>query len=96
MTEQWAQHHICAAHRSPTGVMHGHTWMVRATWSKIINVEDRKAALVEACARRCHGVLTGTEGSAEGLAKSIGAELSADRVDVWREAEGLGAIWRRA
>lgn len=96
MVEQWAQHYICAAHRSPTGVMHGHTWKVRATWSAIINVEDRKSALVDACAKRCHGVLEAGEGSAEGLAKAIGAELSADRVEVWREAEGLGAVWARS
>jgi len=90
---QWAEHFICAAHRSPLGVMHGHTWKVRAYWSHIIDAEDRKAQLIAACETRCHTVLDGPEANAEGLAKMIAAELSADRVDVWREAEGLGATW---
>jgi 6-pyruvoyl-tetrahydropterin synthase len=96
MITQWAQHFICAAHRSPLGVMHGHTWTVRATWSEIINVEDRKAFLVEVCDDYCHRVLDGKTASAEGLAESIATATNAIRVDVWREAEGMGATWRRA
>jgi len=96
MITQWAQHFVCSAHRNKLGVMHGHTWSVRATWSEIIDVEARKDALVIACAVRCHVVLDGRDASAEGLAESIGNELGADRVDVWREAEGLGAAWRRS
>jgi hypothetical protein len=95
VTLQWAEHFICAAHRAPLGGLHGHTWRVRAHWSRIINAEDRKAQIVAACQRRCHGVLEGAEASAEGLAKTLGVELEADRVDVWREAEGLGAKWVR-
>jgi hypothetical protein len=93
MTLQWAEHFICAAHCSPLGVLHGHTWRVRAYWSKIIDAEDRKAQLVAWCGKRCHTRLEGMEASAEGLAKSVGEDLSAARVDVWREAEGLGATW---
>ena len=92
-TVQWAQHFICAAHLDSSGALHGHTWNVRAYWSQIIDATDRKAQIVQACALRCHGVLDTEVSSAEGLAEQIGIEVSADRVDVWREAEGLGATW---
>jgi hypothetical protein len=92
----WADTHICAAHKGDDGVMHGHTWRVRAYWNYTgASVVGLKALLVD---RVCfasldHQELPDDVRRAEDLAAYIGRLVEAVRVDVWREPEGMGATW---
>lgn len=91
----WAETHISAAHH-PKGrqQLHGHTWRVRAWWRYDGSdaVELRKA-LMEACAPLDHALLPDNLTRAEEIAEHLGHSLRADRVDVWRDAEQMGATW---
>ena len=91
----WADTHICAAHKGDDGVMHGHTWRVRAFWTYSgQSVVDRKLSLELACMSGFdHRVLSEHERRAEDIATEIGNRVGAVRVDVWREPEGMGATW---
>ena len=42
-----------------------------------------------------HGQLPPELAWAESIAAHLGAKLDAECVEVWREAEGLGAVWER-
>jgi len=90
----WADTHLCAAHKGDDGVMHGHTWRVRAYWLyQGRSAVDLKLVLERACRTLDHSVLPEHLRRAEDLAGYIGDLISAARVDVWREPEGLGATW---
>lgn len=76
--------------------MHGHTWRVRAHWAYQpleLDVVERKAALAHALAKLDHSELPDDLTRAEQIAEWIGVRVNACRVDVSREAEGLGATW---
>ena len=90
----WADTHISAAHKGDDGVMHGHTWRVRAFWT----YAGQSAIDLKGCLERCaseldHRVLAHELRRAEQLAGYIGRVTEAVRVDVWREPEGMGATW---
>jgi hypothetical protein len=90
----WVDTHLCAAHKGDDGVMHGHTWRVRAFWNytgqSAVDLKDR----LERCRRELdHKVLPHELRRAEQLAGYFGRVTEAVRVDVWREAEGMGATW---
>jgi hypothetical protein len=90
----WAETYLCAAHKGDDGVMHGHTWRVRAYWNYTgQSAVDTKAALVAACRWFDHGVLPDRLRRAEDLAAHLGLHMGAQRIDVWREPEGMGATW---
>ena len=90
-----ARAHFCAAHIDDRGRLHGHTWRVRAVWPFAgENAMDRQASLIAALADFDHAKLPDGLRLAETLAALIGARLGAVRVDVWRDAENLGATWR--
>lgn len=94
MTLSWADTHISAAHCGDDGVMHGHTWRVRAFWNYTgQSALDLKARLERCCDELDHTVLVHELRRAEQLAGYIGRVTEAVRVDVWREAEGMGASW---
>lgn len=94
MTLSWADTHISAAHRGDDDVMHGHTWRVRAFWQYDERpIEHRKQRLERACRTLDHKVLPEHLRRAEDMAGYIGDLVGAVRVDVWREAEGMGATW---
>lgn len=94
MTVSWADTHISASHRSDEGVLHGHTWRVRAFWNYDgESIVERKALLEKVCRRFDHTVLPEHLRRAEDFAGYIGDLIDAVKVDVWREAEGLGASW---
>lgn len=90
----WADVYICAAHKGDDGVMHGHTWRVRAFWNYAgACVDDLKIKLQTAVTPLDHAVLPDALRRAEDLASHLGGLTDACRVDVWREAEGMGATW---
>ena len=78
--------------------MHGHTWKVRAYW--IADGTDaiaRQSLLWDVTRGLDHCELPAHLSRAEAMAEFIGRRLlgEAVQVDVWREAEGLGARWVR-
>ncbi len=91
-TLSWADTHICAAHMGDDGKPHGHTWKVRAHWRYTgVSIVYLKAGLEKACEEFDHGALPNQLRRAEDLAEHIGKAVDAARVDVWRDAEGMGA-----
>ena len=96
MSLSWADTHISAAHRGDDDVMHGHTWRVRAFWEYAgKSIVDLKLVLERVCRTLDHKVLPEHLRRAEDMAGYIGDLVDADRVDVWREVEGMGATWTR-
>lgn len=91
----WADTHICAAHKGDDGVMHGHTWRVRAFWKYTgASVVELKSVLDHVCfVSFDHQELPDHLRRAEDIAACIGGLVEAARVDVWREPEGMGATW---
>lgn len=90
----WAETYICSAHKGDDGVMHGHTWRVRAHWDYAgACVDDFKLKLKAAVAPLDHALLPDALRRAEDLAAYLGDLVGARRVDVWRDAEGMGATW---
>lgn len=89
----WADGHVSAAHRDPTGKLHGHTWRVRAFWPAGQDAVALQARLRAVLAEFDHAELPEGLIWAEDFAPEIGRRVGAARVDVWREPEGLGATW---
>jgi hypothetical protein len=91
---QWAEKHFCASHEGD-GVVHGHTWVVRAYWPYAgADIRDRVERLATWVAKVDHTILPPTLTRSEELAAWFGVAVDAARVDVWREREGCGATWR--
>ena len=85
MITSWAETHISAAHKGDDGVMHGHTWRVRAYWAysgqSAVDLKDR----LQRCARELdHRVLAHELRRAEQLAGYIGRVTEAARVHMLR------------
>ncbi len=94
MLTQWADGFFCAAHRGADGILHGHTWRVRAYWDYAgTDILVRQAKLKEALSYLDHRELPSGLSRAEDIAADLGRGLFCLRVDVWREHEGLGASW---
>lgn len=93
-TTSWAETHICAAHRGDDDALHGHTWMVRAHWTYAgKSIVDLKVILERVCRTLDHKVLPEHVRRAEDMAGYIGDLIGAVKVEVWRQAEGMGATW---
>lgn len=89
-----AEAHFCAAHESALGRMHGHTYVVCATWPDTgMDALIRKRSLDDACKEFDHAVLPESLTRAEAIAAYLGRLLGASRVEVRREREGLSASW---
>jgi len=95
MMLQYADAVISCAHEAHGGVMHGHSYRVRAFWDTIIDVTARKSALLHACAVLDHTTLPVYLTRAEQIAENIGDSLDCCSVEVSRPLEGLGARWLR-
>lgn len=93
MLSQWVERHFSAAHEGD-GVMHGHTWVVRAYWPYDgADIRERANALDADVRQLDHSTLPSNLSRAEELAEWFGEGLKAARVEVWREREGYGATW---
>jgi len=91
---QWADAHLSSAHRNAAGKLHGHTWRVRAFWPHDgTDVLERQRLLRKWASALDHRELPAHLTLSEDLAGHLGAAVKACRVEVWREAEGLGAVW---
>lgn len=97
-TWTWAQSHFSAAHKDKkTGSVHGHTWRVRAYWK--LDGVTRDATVMKA---QLEGCLMAFDHKcsddwpcgpwAEQIAQSIKHLINCDKVEVWRDCEGVGAI----
>lgn len=90
---QWVERHFCAAHEGD-GVMHGHTWVVRAYWSYDgADIRERAERLAPWIEKLDHSTLPADLSRSEQIAAWIGVAVNAKRVEVWREREGYGATW---
>lgn len=91
---QWADAHFSAAHRDTAGRLHGHTWRVRAFWTHDgKDVLDKQKLLRKWASALDHRELPAHLTLSEDLAAHFGSATKAVRVEVWREAEGVGAVW---
>ena len=86
---------LSAAHRSPDGVVHGHTWEIVAWWFAIEDATKLQSRLVECLAQWDHGMLPDALAWGESLATIIGRELNCYAVDVSRPSERIFARWER-
>jgi hypothetical protein len=93
---QWAQVHISSAHADAVGHVHGHTWAIRSHWlddgQSVLKKQENLRAMASDLD---HCLLPEHLTRAEEIAEYIGWKVNAERVDVWREAEGVGACWTR-
>ena len=95
-TTQWAQAHISSAHADNRGRIHGHTWAIRAYWPNDgESVLKKQENLYAMASDLDHCILPKHLTRAEEIAEYIGQKVNAIRVDVWREAEGVGACWTK-
>lgn len=86
--------HICAAHLSPEGVLHGHTWTVRAWWVAGGDARDHLAQLDIATAAYCHTLLPAACTSGETIAAALAEQMpGCVAVEVFREPERIFARW---
>jgi hypothetical protein len=92
---QWAGAFFSAAHKDPrNGKLHGHTWRVRAYWPHAGgDILDRQKLLRRWVASLDHRELPAHLHLAEDIAAHLGHGVQAVRVEVWREAEDVGATW---
>jgi 6-pyruvoyl-tetrahydropterin synthase len=95
-SRSWVRGHFCAAHKDAAGRIHGHTWRVRAEWASNGKcAEALKRDLCFALSELDHSVLPDRLSTAEAISKHLGTALEAVLVEVWREDEGMGAVWER-
>ena len=87
--------HISAAHRDQNGVMHGHTWTIRAWWiySPGRDAIALRGELVRLLAVHDHKALPDALATGEGMARYIADELDCHMVEVSREPEQIFARW---
>jgi hypothetical protein len=93
---QWADAHISSAHRDDGGKIHGHTWKIRAFWEDDGKDVLPKQKLLKKWAQSLdHRELPQHLITAESLAGHFAVSVHAVEVHVWREPEGLGAIFKK-
>jgi hypothetical protein len=86
---------LSAAHRSREGVLHGHTWTIRAWWTGEPDAVQKQAELRKYLAVFDHTVLADGIAWGEHLGRAILLGMGCERVEVSRPAEGLFAIVER-
>lgn len=91
------KHHISAAHRRKGGgPIHGHTWRLLVSWEYTGQcAEELKMDIILACRPFDQDTLPDELARGEELAEYLGKKLGAVRVDIWRDAEGFGAVWTK-
>jgi 6-pyruvoyl-tetrahydropterin synthase len=87
---------FCAAHKSPEGVMHGHSYEVTAWFRNEDGADARcfKAALDTLLKVWDHKELPDNLAWAENIAYAIGRLAKCVEVEVRRPLEGFHARWR--
>jgi hypothetical protein len=87
--------HICAAHRkTPTGQIHGHTWLIKAFWPCGPDADHLIARLRAACAPLNETMLPDHLSRNEDIAAYLADQLDGCvRIEVSRGPEGITAIW---
>lgn len=86
---------VSAAHRGKDGVMHGHTWEVRAWWPEDDCAVARQHELKQFLSAFDHTVLGDDIAWGEALAKAVALGLDCARVEVNRPLEGIFAFVER-
>lgn len=91
----WVEDFISATHRrKPGGEVHGHTWQIRVTWTYRGQCADAlRRSLRRALEAFDHKLIPNELARGEDFAEYLGQMMNADRVDVWRACEGIGAEW---
>ena len=88
--------HFSAAHKSPEGQWHGHTWYVTA-WFKNANRLDARimqASVKTMLARYDHTELPDNLAWGEDIAREIATLVNCVEVEISRPAEGIHAKWK--
>lgn len=83
---------VAAAHRSREGVMHGHTWLIKAWWQGTPDAVERQTMLRNYLLGFDHGVLPDELAWAEALGEKVLTDLGCVKVEVERPLEGLFAV----
>ena len=83
---------VAAAHRSREGVMHGHTWLIKAWWQGMPDAVERQAMLRNYLSRFDHGILPDELAWAEAFGEQVLTDLGCVKVEVERPLEGLFAV----
>jgi 6-pyruvoyl-tetrahydropterin synthase len=87
---------FCASHNSPEGVLHGHSYEVRA-WFRKADARPLQKRLQDVLAKLDHSHLAGDLVWAEEIAESIAHDLpGCVEVEISRPLERLYARWRMA
>ena len=86
---------ISAAHRSTDGVMHGHTWEIKAWWIDSPCAVQMQAELRKYLAIFDHTLLGDELAWGEAMGKSILLGLGCVKVEVSRPLEGIFAVVKR-
>lgn len=83
---------VAAAHRSREGLMHGHTWLIKAWWQGTPDAVERQVMLRNYLSRFDHSVLPDELAWAEALGEKVLTDLGCVKVEVERPLEGLFAV----
>lgn len=84
---------FCASHNSPEGVLHGHSYEVRA-WFRRSDARDLQSELLAVLAKLDHTHLPDELAWGEEIAEHIGHQLpGCRRVEVSRPLERIYAEW---
>lgn len=96
MKESGVTVNFCAAHRSPEGVLHGHSYEVTAWFPNEDHRDARcmKAALVSLLSAWDHSELPDHLSWAEDIAAVVGTLANCVAVEVRRPLEGFHGRWR--
>lgn len=88
--------HFSAAHKSPEGQWHGHTWYVKAWFRNKHRLDARimQASLNTMLARYDHSELPEHLAWGEDIAREIATLVNCVEVEVSRPAEGIYANWK--
>lgn len=88
--------HFSAAHKSPEGQWHGHTWHVTAWFTNQHRLDARvlQAAFNTMIARYDHKELPDNLVWGEDLARELAMLVNCTEVEVSRPAEGIHARWK--
>lgn len=83
---------VAAAHRSREGLMHGHTWLIKAWWQGTPDAVERQMTLRNYLSRFDHSVLPDELAWAEAFGEQVLTDLGCVKVEIERPLEGLFAV----
>jgi len=83
---------VAAAHRSRDGVMHGHTWRIKAWWQGTPDAVSKQTELRNYLSRFDHSVLPDELAWGEAFGAMILQDLGCVKVEIDRPLEGIFAV----